>query len=158
LMGLSLETNPLLKWQVIGGYGIRDYDRKDLETIATYLLEGSVRWIPTQKLSLYATGRRVIDDALGAEDGGRISTSLELRGEYEIYHDLVAVGTAGIIKGEFLGLNRTDLTYAAGAELQYYYTKNMLFTLGYEYDQRDSTQDDSDMTRHQVRLGGRLRF
>jgi hypothetical protein len=158
LAGLSFETSPLLKWQVVGGYGIRDYDRKDLDTLASYLLEGQVRWLPTQRLSLYGTTRRVIDDALGAEDGGRINTALELRAEYEIYHDLVAAATAGISQSEFIGNDRTDLNYSIGAELQYFYTKNMLFTAGYDYSQRDSTREDSNMDRHQIRLGGRLRF
>lgn len=158
LTGLSFETNPLLSWKVIGGYGLRDYDRTDLSNFATYLVEGQVRWLPTQKLSLYGTARRTIDDTLGADDGGRVNTSIDLRAEYEIYHDLVAVGTAGVTKGEYIGLSRTDTTFAAGAELQYFYTKNMLFTLGYDYDNRDSTQDNYDLSRHQVRLGGRLRF
>jgi hypothetical protein len=156
--GLSFETNPVLKWALVGGYGIRDYDRNDLDTFATYLVEGQVEWQPTQRLTLYGTARRTIDDALGAEDGGRVSTAIELRAEYELYHDLVGAITASAIEGEYIGLDRTDYNYSAGTELNYFYTKNMLLTLGYEYGSRNSSQDDFDLTRHQVRLGGKLRF
>ena len=158
LAGVGWETNPLVSWMLIGGYGIRDYDRTDLDRLATYLVEGQVRWLPTQRLSLYATARRTIDDELGASDSGRINTSLDVRAEYDIYHNLVAVAAAGWQEGEFIGVDRTDTTFSAGAELQYFYTKNMLFTLGYEFDRRDSTQDDFDLDRHQVRIGGKLRF
>jgi hypothetical protein len=158
LAGIAWETNPLIKWELLGGMGWRDYDRADLDTLQTQLLEGHLRWLPTQRLSLYATAKYAIEDTIGAQDTGRISHAGTVRGEYEIFHDLVATAGAGINESDFIGQDRTDLTLSANAGLQYFYTKNILFTIGYSYENRQSTDDSFDLNRNQIRFGGRLRF
>ena len=158
LAGVAWETNPLLKWELLGGMGWRDYDRADLATLQTGLLEADVRWLPTQRLSLYGTAKYIIDDSIGAQDGGRISHEGLVRGEYEIFHDLVATAGAGLTQTDFLGATRTDLTLEANAGLQYFYTKNTLFTLDYTYENRQSNDNQFDLNRNVVRFGGRLRF
>ena len=158
LAGVSWETNPLLKWELLGGMGWRDYDRAGLDTLQTHLIEGHVRWLPTQRLSLYGTARYNIDDTIGADDSGRINHEGRLRGEYEIFHDLVATAGAGITQSDFIGTTRTDLALEASAGLQYFYSKNTLFTLDYTYEDRQSNDEQFDLNRNVVRFGGRLRF
>lgn len=158
LAGVAWETNPLVKWQLLGGVGWRHYDSPDLNTLQTELLEGHLRWLPTQRLSLYGKIRYAIDDTLGAEDSGRITQEGEVRAEYEIYHDLVATAGAGISHSDIIGTSRTDLTVEANAGLQYFYSKNMLFTADYTYQDRQSDDDAFDLNRNVVRFGGRLRF
>lgn len=158
LAGVSWETNPLLKWDLLGGLGWRDYDRADLSTLQTHLLEGHVRWLPTQRLSLYGTAKYLIDDEIGADDGGRLLHEGDVRAEYEIYHDLVATAGAGIQQVEFLGTPRVDTVFSVNAGLQYFYTKNTLFTVDYTYDDRQSNEEGFDIQRNVFRIGGRLRF
>ena len=158
LAGVSWETNPLVKWELLGGVGWRDYDRTDLATLQTELLEGHVRWLPTQRLSLYGTAKYMIDDSIGAQDAGRITHEGEVRAEYEIFHDLVATGSAGIKDIQFIGTPRTDVTVEANVGLQYFYTKNTLFTLDYNYENRQSNEEGFDISRNVFRFGGRLRF
>jgi hypothetical protein len=40
----------------------------------------------------------------------------------------------------------------------YYFTKNWLFTFGYEHQVRDSTDDTLDMHRNRFMIGAKLRF
>jgi hypothetical protein len=159
LAGVSWETDPIIKWELLGGLGWRNYDRADLATIQTELLEAHVRWLPTQRLSLYGTAKSIIDDTLdGAEDGGRITHEGQVRAEYEIYHDLVATAGAGIKDTQFINDPRADLTYEANVGLQYFYSKNTLFTFDYTYENRNSNEDIFDLNRNVFRVGGRLRF
>ncbi len=156
--GLAFETDPLLRWRILGGYGVRNYDRADLANVATSLLEAQMQWLATSRLTLTANASREIVDELGAEDNGRIENTASLLADYEIRHDLFASANVGFTEAEFLGSDRVDDVFEAGVSLEYTYTKNMLFTLGYTYETRNSNDPDFDLDRSIVRAGGTLRF
>ena len=101
---------------------------------------------------------RALVDEVGATDNGRVDTTLGARAEFEIRHDLVANLRAEYIASDFTGSNRTDDTIELGAELDWYMHKNWLFSIGYVYEDRDSTDDNFDYSRNQVRIGGKLKF
>jgi hypothetical protein len=156
--GLNMEMNPLIRWQFVAGYGIRDFDRPDFDSVGTYLLEAQAEWLITQRLSLYGTLSHKIDDALGDSDAGRIETAIKTSFEYEIYHNLVGHGSAAFRHSEQIGADRIDMTYEGSLGLDYYYTKNWLLTLDYHFQHRDSSEDEFSMTRNQVRVGAKLKF
>lgn len=58
----------------------------------------------------------------------------------------------------YLGTSRQDDLFLARAGLDYYFTKNWLFTFGYEHQVRDSTDDSLDMHRNRFMVGAKLRF
>ena len=39
MAGLAFETNPLLRWRMLGGFGVRDYEQAGMENLATSLME-----------------------------------------------------------------------------------------------------------------------
>ena len=158
LAGLAFETNPLLRWRILGGYGVRDYDQANLANLNTLLLEADVQWLPTQRLTIYATVAREILETTELTSTGAIQTSGRVRAEYDVYHDLVLTAGAEVRDDEFVGLNRNDRTYIGRAGLDYYYTKNWLFTFGYEHQIRDSNIDSLDMNRNRFTIGAKLRF
>ena len=158
LAGLAFETNPLLRWRILGGYGVRDYDQANLANLNTMLLEADVQWLPTQRLTIYATVAREILETTELTSTGAIQTSGRVRAEYDVYHDLVLTAGAEVRDDEFVGLNRNDRTYIGRAGLDYYYTKNWLFTFGYEHQIRDSNIDSLDMNRNRFTIGAKLRF
>lgn len=156
--GLAFETDPLLRWRLLGGYGVRNYERADLANVASSLIEAQVTWLATNRLTLSANASRRIADELGADDNGRIETSATVSADYEIRHDLYATTNVGYADVDFIGTSREDQIFEAGASLQYYYTKNMLFTLGYTYENRNSNDASYDLDRSVVRAGGTLKF
>ena len=158
LAGLAFETNPLLRWRILGGYGTRDYDRIGVPSLNTSLIEGEVQWLPTQRLTIYGTVAREVAEAQDLISRGVVASSLRLRGEYEIYHNLVANGALTFRSNDFVGTDRSDLQYSIGVGLDYYYTKNWLFTFGYDYEVRDSTDNSFDLHHNRFRLGAKLQF
>jgi hypothetical protein len=156
--GLAFETDPLLRWRLLGGYGVRDYERADLGSIASSLLEAQVTWLATDRLTLSANAFRRIADEFGADDNGRIETSANVTADYEIRHDLFASANFGYADIDFIGSTRQDEVFEAGASLQYHHTRNMLFTLGYTYETRDSNDPGYDLDRSIVRVGGTLKY
>ncbi|MEM7679009.1 MAG: outer membrane beta-barrel protein, partial [Myxococcota bacterium] len=158
LAGLAFETNPLLKWRILGGYGVRDYDDAGLEPLETLLLQADVQWSPTRRLTVYGTLYQQIEEAFDSTSNGVIRQGANIRGEYEIYHNLFLRAGTEYRQDDFNGSGRTDDVYAANIGLQYYLNKNWLFTFDYEHQVRDSTEDLLDMHRNRFRVGARLRF
>ncbi len=158
LAGLAMESDPLLRWRLLGGYGIRDFDRSDLASVANMLLEGQVEWLPTQRLTLFGSVQHAIVDTFGADDDGRIETSLKGSAAYELLHNLVGYADFAIKETDYLGSDRQDRTWQAGAGLEYLHTKNWSFSLGYQFENRESNDQEFDRTRNQVRVGAKLAF
>ncbi len=156
--GLAFQTDPLLRYRVLGGYGVRDYASIKLNDIQTSLMEAEVQWLPTQRLTIYGTLNRQIEEALDLNSSGVVQSSATIRAEYEIYHNLVLSGALELRKDEFKGTTRLDDVYTASAGLDYYFTKNWLFTFGYDHQVRDSTNNNLDMTRNRFMIGAKLRF
>ncbi len=158
LTGLAFETDPLLRWRLLGGYGWREYDSSSLSSVSSGLLEGDVIWLPTQRMTVYGTIKHEIVDYIGSVGDGLIETSASARIEYEIRHDLVGTVDLEYLDANFIGSPRHDQILTAGVGLDYYYTKNWLFTLGYVFEDRQSNEDIYDTTRNRFRAGAKLKF
>lgn len=158
LAGLAMETSPLLRWRLLGGYGIRDYDDPTTENAATALFEGQVEWLPTQRMTLYATIGREFTDTTGNGFAGWVETSVKGRMEYEIYNNIVLKAGLGYAQADFAESNRTDNILTGNIGLEYYINKNWLFTFSYEYENRQSDVDLYDMERNRFMIGAKLRF
>ena len=156
--GLAFETDPLLRWRILGGYGVLDYDNASLANVSSALLEAQVQWLATSRLTITGNASRAIAYELGADDNGRIETSAIVTADYEFRHDLVGSVELGLADVDFIGTDREDQILKAGAGLQYFYTKNMLFTLGYTSETRNSNDPTYDLDRSVVRVGGTLKF
>lgn len=156
--GLNMESSPLLRWQFIGGYGIREFDRTEIETVRSFLLEARVEWLPTQRMTVYGSASHKIDDSLGADDAGRIETAIKGSVDYEIYHNLVGHAGLALRESELIGSDRTDTIYEASLGLDYHLSGHWLLSLDYRFQERDSTTDDFDMSHNQIRLGARYRY
>lgn len=158
MFGLAFESNPLFRWRLLGGYGLRDYDNTQLASVESSLMEAQLQWLPTERMTIFANAGRSLVDEIGASDNGRIETTVGGRVEYELRHDLAGNVHASLSDLEFLGSDRQDRVLEIGAGLDYHYSKNFLFTLGYTFEQRDSNEADFDLDRSQVRVGGKLKF
>lgn len=158
LAGLGFQTSPLLRWRILGGYGIRDYDEVSRETTGTSLYEGHVEWLPTEKMTIYGSVSREISDFSGDGFSGWVETSVKARVEYEIYNNLFLKLGANLAHAEFQGINREDDIYSGEIGLEYYMNKNWLFTFSYEHEQRQSSNDLYDLSNNKFMIGAKLRF
>lgn len=158
LAGVAFETNPLLRWRILGGYGVRDFDQSDLDTVGSALVEGQMQWLPTESITVYATLSHEIVTAHGLEDNGRTETTFLGKVEYELYHNLVLTADLEIKDADFFGVDRQDQLYAGRIGLEYFPNKLLSLSLAYEHAIRESTEDALDMTRNRVWVGAKLRY
>lgn len=157
-MGLAFETSPLFRWRLLAGWGGRYYDRSDIPDVQTGLFEAQMQWLASDRLTVTANASHEIVDEFGAADNGRIETSAGAIAEYEIRHDLVANAGLEYADLDFIGSSRQDRVYAATVGLDYYYTKNWLFSAGYTFETRSSNEAEFDLDRSLVRVGAKLKF
>lgn len=158
-VGVAFETNPLLRWKLIAGYELRDYDDTGVDNLGGYLLEANVEWLPTQRLTLTGMAKHMLSETAAADGlGTPVESVVGLRADYEIRHDLFAHATAEYRQTDFDLGGRIDDTYTLSGGLDYSLTKNWLFTIGAEHLVRDSTAPDAEMTRNLIRIGAKLKF
>lgn len=159
MAGLASELSPLLRWRILGGYGIRDADQPGIPSASGAIAEAEIQWLPTQTLTIYATLRRAFEDEAGTESAlARIDNLVRLRAEYEVWRNLLFTFSAEYRDMGYLAESRRDRTIAGRLSIDYYHTKNWLFSIGYEHVQRHSNIDEFDLTRNKIWIGATLRF
>ena len=158
LAGLAFETNPLLRWRILGGFGVRDYEKIGVENLTVSLMEAEVQWLPTQRLTIYGSLTRRLNETGGPDGSALLQTGLSVRADYEIYHNLLLNSGFEIREDASLTSNTSEMVYGARLGLEYYLNKNWLFTFAYEHDLRESESDSRDMHRNRFMIGAKLRF
>jgi hypothetical protein len=158
LVGVGFETSPLLRFQLLGGYGVRDFDDASRESVNSSVFAGNVTWLPTRRMTLTAGVAREIADTIDSEGSTRVDTTATANVDYEIYHNLI--GTAGVSfrSSDFDLSERTDDVWGLSLGLEYFYSKNMKFTAGYAFQRRESSIDSFDADRNRFTLGAKLQF
>lgn len=159
--GLAFQTSPLLRWRLLGGYGMRDYDDPGRAPLYSSLLEGEVEWLPTQLLTVTATVRRSIAETGGDLDTdgiGRIENALLAKLQYEVWRNLVLTLGGELRDQEFIGIARHDRVALGRIGLEYLWTKNVHLNLAWQHQYRDSSLPEFDLRRNVVTLGARIRF
>lgn len=158
LAGLSFQINPLWRWQLLGGYGFREFDRVGQGSIGSMLLDGELQWLPTQRLTITLGATREILETSGEDASGVVQTAAKARADIEVWHNIVLKLGGEIREENYLGVERRDLSLIGRAAIDYHMSRNWLLTLGYEHLNRDSTDPLSVLKRNVVSIGAKLRF
>lgn len=156
--GVGFEIGPLLNFELLGGYGMRDFDAPDKETVTTTVFGGQLEWLPTRRTTVTGRVTRNVSDHPDANGGTFINTRIGASVDHEIYHNVIARGGLSYTNSEFTDSNREDDIFSAGLGVRYLYTKNMHFSAGYEYVQRDSTDPNFTATNNRFTVGAKLQF
>ncbi len=157
--GIAAEISPLLRWRLLGGYGLRDYDSRDLRTAGNVIVEAEIQWLPTQLITAYLSARRAYAEGIeGDAPGGRLDNSIGLRVEYEVLRNLVFTLGGEYRESEFFGERRHDQVTIGRVGADYYHTKNWLFSIAYEHQTQSSNIEEDNLTRNRIWLSTKLRF
>ena len=159
IAGIAAEISPLLRWRLLGGYGLRDYDSRQLRTAGNVILEGEIQWLPTQLVTAYLSARRTYAEGIESEaPGGRLDNSIAFRVEYEVLRNLVFTLGGEYRESEFFGERRRDQVMIGRVGADYYHTKNWLFSVAYEHQTQSSNIEEDNMNRNRIWLSTKLRF
>lgn len=159
--GIAFQSSPLLRWRLLGGYGMRDYDDPGRPNLYSSLIEGEVEWLPSQLMTITATVRRSIAETGGGLDSdgvGRIENAVMAKLQYEVWRNLVLTLTGELRDQEFIGITRHDRVALGRVGLDYMWTKNLHLNVAWEHQYRDSSLPEFDLRRNVVTFGARIRF
>jgi hypothetical protein len=157
--GLKLQTSPLLKWELLAGFGHRDYDQPGLDNTNATLVQASATWLPTQNLTIYGTLNRGFNEDVTIDSVfNRIDTTAELVAEYEARRNLIFTIKGKYIDSDFLGSARKDRWAVANFQMHYLASKNWKVTVEYEYAVRHSNLSDDDVKRSRAMIQVKRQF
>ncbi len=157
-IGVHLEANPLLRFQFAGGYDFIDVDNSELADTGALSWRAEMQWLPTERMTITVENKRVLEQSTAGGTYGLLSTTYSGILQYDIYHDLEMKLELTRFDQEFLGTDRLDGTWIAGAQLDYWVNRNAKLTLGYEYRTRDSTDAALDYEDNRFLAGVKVSF
>jgi hypothetical protein len=157
--GLKFETSPLLKWELTGGYGVRDFDQAGLDAVRTSLMMANVTWSPMPTLTFYGSIGRGFSE-VGSVDAlqGSVDVSAELIAEYEARQNLIFTIKGKYVKSEFIDLSREDETFIGQIQAKYLFSRDWHLTLDYEHSKRVSNEPEYNLKRHRIMFGVKRQF
>jgi hypothetical protein len=142
--GLVYELDPLLKFTLYGGYQLVHFDDASQYDLSTFTFQGSMEWQPTQRMTISLDGGRRLQKAEIENTFGSIIDDAHGKLEYDIWHNIIATLNGSLQRKEFIGGNRTDWQWSAGASVDYLLNENLALTLGYQHIDRVSTDSTYD--------------
>jgi hypothetical protein len=157
-LGLAFELSPLWRAYVSGGYGLADYDTAERNPFGAFVYDGQLQWLTSPVLTLTLTAGQSIEEASFGTSGAVLETSVALKAEYEAMRNLMLTVSGGFERTDFSGEGRTDDAYIGKIGAEYTINKNVLFTLGYEREQRFSSDPDYDTQVNRYMAGVKIRF
>ncbi|HRD76950.1 MAG TPA: outer membrane beta-barrel protein [Hyphomicrobiaceae bacterium] len=160
-VGLAMETSPLLRWRLLGGYGIRDFDQRGMAAFQTGLIEGEVQWLPTELMTVTASVSRAMVQTLGdgaGDNGGRVDSAVIARIQYEVWRNLVLTVGGELRDYDYIGSDRNDRSASGRVGLEYLLNKQWKLSLGYEHQRRWSNLEEFNLTRNLFTFGAKLSF
>jgi uncharacterized protein (PEP-CTERM system associated) len=99
-----------------------------------------------------------IEQSSGGGVFGLLSTTYNGVVQYDVFHNAELKLELTRYEQEFLGTSRLDNSWIAGAQLDYWVNRNAKLTFGYEYRNRDSTDDALDYEDNRFRAGVKISF
>jgi hypothetical protein len=156
-VGMEFNVSSLFQASVEGGLTTRDYDQKALVDITTGVFDSRFAWLMMPSLTVYgkALRRATQTNAIGAS--GRIDTVAGGSLEYELQRNIVLKGGAQFTHMEFMGTSRIDGQWLFNASAQYFYNKNIYFTLEYIREKRDSNEIGYDYQDNKIMASVKFR-
>ena len=152
-VGLAFELSPLWRAYVSVGYGLADYDSEERNRLGAFVYDGQLVWLASPLLTMTLTAGQSIEEASFGTEGALIETHAEIEAKYEAMRNLMLTASLGYEQADIANSHRTDDVYTGSIGAEYTINKNVLFTLGYEHQERFSTDIDYEMQANRYTAG-----
>ncbi|MEO0672449.1 MAG: outer membrane beta-barrel protein [Pseudomonadota bacterium] len=151
LVGLNVESSRILHWSFLAGYGVRDFDDPEIETAGKSLFQLGMRWIATQRATIFATARRGFDFTKSEE--GVLTTGVAVNLELEALTNLIFTVSGAYQRTELLKSDREDFRWSGGLNMTYLHSKHVHFTASYLYDLQGTSISDDVVETNRIWFG-----
>ncbi len=156
--GVQLELTPLVMLTLSAGYAYKVYDESIRSDFGAYLWSAELQWVPTEMTTVKLSASQELAESSLAAAEGRLDTVIGARLEQELGRQVNVALDLAVTGQEFLGLERVDDVYWGRASLEYELGENVLFTIAYEHQERDSSEDRFDSDDNRYTAGVKVHF
>lgn len=132
LGGLDYEADGLLRYRVLAGYEVRQFNSPTLKPIQAPIAEASVIYTPTGLTTLTGTVARRIQDSADETTVGFTESSVKLVMDHEYKRNVLLTANAQVTLDEYNRGGGNQVQYALGAGATWLLNRNM--RLGAQYD------------------------
>lgn len=155
-MGVDAEFNPLFRWGLSGGYAFNDVDQGSVQDGSGYIVRGRVQWLPTERMTVTLDAAREIGQSTIADAGGSTRNKFQARIDYDVFHNVLLYGEGGYLRHDFFGTAGSEEFVHAGVGIEYFMNRNVSLSAGYEYRQRNNSNDSRDYEDNRFMVGVKL--
>lgn len=130
-VGAAFDYAALARGEIQAGYVKQDYSGfSDIEGMVG---KATLEWFPTDLTSLTLTASRDVRDATVAGAGGFFSGNFGLQLDQELLSNLILTARVGYGLDQYKGIDRKDERTSGYLGANYLLSRNVGFTLGYDY-------------------------
>lgn len=160
LVGSAVAITGKVRGEAYIGFQERDYDDAALAEIDNVAFGAEILWNASELTSLEFAINRGIEETTLNNASGYTDTSYGVLLEHKLMRNILVDAGVSYSQHEYEGgtLNRDDDLFSFGVGGTYLFNRNVSFTAGYNYDERDSNQANSDFKDHYFTLGAKLAF
>ena len=157
-LGASEEINALLSGELFVGYRLQQFDEPTFDDESGLSFGADLTWQPTQLTTVGLAATRTLNptDQAGATSNFETGAALSLA--HELRRNITLTANLGYTQSDFSGDARADDTIEGGVGAIYRMNRWIGLNAGYDYRERNSTDDNEDFQAHRVQIGLGLQF
>lgn len=138
-IGASFDLASLARGEVQLGYTEQDYASSTLQDVKGMTGRATFEWFPTELTTVTLTGSRSVRDAVVPGAGGYMSGNYGLQVDQELLNNLIVTARAGYGLDQYKGIDREDKRTSGYLGANYLFSRNLGFTLAYDYLKQESS-------------------
>lgn len=155
--GAEIDFTTILFGEIGAGYNYRWYDDEALDNVGGFGYDAALTWNFTPLTTIILEGSGEVVETTVNFEGDEATANLRKSVTLDVWHELLRNvllnATAGYVRDDFDGTDRTDNTFLAGAGVRYLLNRNLAVDGTYRFTTRDSDASEAEYDRSVVRVG-----
>jgi hypothetical protein len=154
--GAAFNVTEMVKGEVSGGYGQRDYDDPRLAPLRGPVIDAALVYTPSALTTLTLRGTTSMTETTLANASGVLSRSVTATLSHDLLRNLNITFTGSYFNNDYQGANVHERGGSAGVRLEYKLTRSISLRGSYSHELLDSSYPNADYTANVFLVG--LRF
>jgi hypothetical protein len=154
--GAAVEVTALVKGEIAGGYGQRDYADPRLPKLRGPVIDATLIYTPSALTTVTLRGSTSMNETTVSYASGMLTQSIVATLSHDLLRNLNVILTADYFTNTYQGSNVRERGGGAGVQLEYKITRSVSLRGGFMRQTLDSTYSSADYTANVYTIG--LRF
>lgn len=156
--GTAIDLTGVLFGNVFAGYRRQNYDEPRFPSTQGLGFGADMTWNPSGLTTVTASVERSVEESTLVGASGFFASRFAAAVDHELLRNLILSANGSFQKNKYDGNARTDDIFRAGAQFRYLMNRNFYVTVGYDFQNRESSFINQNYTVNTVmiRLEGQL--